>query len=214
MGQRLTPETIGWEPWPEGSMRPDYITSAADPGALEGIDGAIARYEFFPGEPIRPQKLAQQGAGSMAAVLRDGMRGVSVSVSPEAASGGFIAPNDRVDVVLTRATGSGTGQISETIIGNVRVLAINNRLGETGSTGAPDKDAGEGADGRADMFVGQAIATLELDSHQSEIVINATGMGRLSLALRSLVDAPAGPANDAARTANQAIRITSPFWTK
>jgi pilus assembly protein CpaB len=209
IGQRLTAEAIGWEAWPEGAMRPEYVTSAASPDAVADMSGAIAKVEFFPGEPIRTQKLAQQGAGNLAAVLEGGMRGVSVSVAPEAASGGFIAPSDRVDVVLTRTIE--TGQRSETIVSNVRVLAINDRLGETGTTGAPSQ---QGEEGRADMFVGPAIATLELDSRQAETILNATGLGRLSLVLRSLVDGPDQAATGAQHPANQAIRITSPFWTK
>jgi len=207
MGQRLSPASIEWVDWPDGSLRSDYITLASAPGAVTEMSGAVARFEFFPGEPIRELKLARTEQGYLSAVLASGLRGVSVSVTPESASGGFIVPNDRVDVVLTR--NSPTSQVSETILGNVRVLAINSRLGETGTTGAPaDPD-----NPRAEIFTNEAIATLELDSAQAEVIIGATTLGKLSLVLRSMVDA-AGSDGIGRRGINQAIRLTSPFWTQ
>jgi pilus assembly protein CpaB len=95
------------------------------------------------------------------------------------------------------------------VLRNVKVLAINARLGETGTTGAPT----DPADPKAEIFAGQAIATLELDSTGSEVIINAASAGKLSLVLRSITDAgQTASAGDAA--ANESIRMTSPFWTK
>ena len=77
---------------------------------------------------------------------------------------------DRVDVVSTRNTRNGV--VSETIVHNVKVLAINLRLGETGKTGAPsDPDSPNKA------FQKSAIATLELLPEQGEQVINAARVG-------------------------------------
>ena len=207
VGQRLSPESLEWVDWPEGAVRPEYITVAAAPEAISGMTGAVARFEFFPGEPIRTQKLAQPGGGYLSAVLDDGMRGVSVAVAAEAASGGFVVPNDRVDVVLTRP--SSTGQVSDTILQNVRVLAINSRLGEAGTTGAPEQGS---EDPRAQVFSDRAIATLELDSAGAELIINATTLGTLALVLRPTVDTT-DPGSADERAANLAIRISSPFWS-
>lgn len=207
LGQRLTPESVEWIDWPEGAVRTEYITAAAMPDAMTQMNGAVARFEFFPGEPIRADKLAQPGDGYLSAVLDSGTRGVSVVISASSASGGFIVPNDRVDVVLTRS--SELGQVSDTILRNVRVLAINTRLGETGTTGAPTDPENP----RAEIFANEATATLQLDSAQAEVIINATGAGKLSLVLRPIVDAAeAVPA--AERSTNQAIRMSSPFWAK
>lgn len=206
VGQRLSPTSVEWVDWPQEAVRPDYITVAATPAAVSDMAGSVARFEFFPGEPIREQKLAQPNAGYLSAVLDSGMRGVSVLVAAESASGGFIVPNDHVDVVLT--VSSGAGQVTETIVHNVRVLAINTRLGETGTTGAPANPD----DPRAEIFAAQAIATLALDPAQAEVIINATTLGRLSLVLRSMVDfAEAGSAEQ--RPTNAAIRMSSPFWS-
>lgn len=207
LGQRLTPETVEWLDWPEGAVRSEYITVAAKPDAMTEMNGAVARFEFFPGEPIRADKLALPGDGYLSAVLDTGTRGVSVAVAASSASGGFIVPNDRVDVVLTRSVGEAGAQVSDTILSNVRVLAINARLGETGTTGA----AADPGDPRAEIFGGDAIATLQLDPGQAEVIINATTSGRLTLVLRPIVDT-AEAARIEERSANQAIRISSPFW--
>src|SRR5690606_30192384 len=181
-GERLSPRTVQWQDWPQGAVRPEYVTMAASPDALDQLSGAVARFEIFPGDPILEQKLVRSGQGYLSAVLEKGKRGVSIAVSADSASGGFIVPNDHVDVVLTRA--GATGQISETILENVKVLAIGARLGETGATGAPENPDNP----RAEVFSNTAIATLELDPVQGETVINASRVGSLSLALRSISD--------------------------
>lgn len=196
MGERLSDANLEWQDWPEGALRPEYITAAATPQAITDMKGSVARFEFFPGEPIRQEKLVKSDQGYLSAVLDKGMRGVSISVTADSASGGFIVPNDHVDVILAKATPEGS--ISETILANVRVLAINTRLGELGATGAPDDPANP----RTEVFADTAIATLELDPSQAETVVNAGQIGKLSLALRSIVDfdAPQG-ASDVQRNA-------------
>lgn len=208
VGQKLSSASVGWEEWPESALHPEYITMSAAPKAIEDMSGAVARSEFVAGEPIREQKLAPAGAGSYLSVILDtGMRGVSVLVTAEAASGGFITPNDRVDVVLTRLLDNGS-RLTETILGNVRVLAINARVGEQG---AAESVAAE-TPTDPEVFAGPAIATLELDATQTEVITNATTLGNLSLVLRSVVDA--GSRSVDVRPADQLIRMSSPFWKR
>lgn len=215
IGERLTPKSVEWADWPEGALRPEFVTIANAPEAITEMNGSIARFEFFPGEPIRADKLAQPGQGFLSAVLESGMRGVSVGVSAESASGGFIVPSDRVDVVLTRETE--LTRISDTILHNVRVLAIDRRLGTIGKTASDSKDSEksdgeEGADNpSATTFSGEATATLELDPSQTEVIVNAAQMGKLTLVLRPIVDT-AEASKVVERTTNQVIRISSPFW--
>jgi pilus assembly protein CpaB len=189
IGERLSPNNVQWQDWPEGAVRPEYITSAGTPNAIDQMKGAVARFELFPGEPVQQNKLVRSEQGYLSAVLDKGMRGVSISVSAESASGGFIVPNDHVDVILTQGGGNGQ-QTSTTLLTNVRVLAINTRLGETGKTGGTQDDSGDAANAspKSQVFPGTAIATVELDPVQAETIINATSLGRLSLALRSIVD--------------------------
>lgn len=197
VGTRLTADLLEWQKWPESTVRAEYLTSASAPDAVAELSGAVARAELLPGEPIRREKLGQAGAGYLSAILEPGKRAVAVPINPRSASGGFVMPNDRVDVVLT------VEQSSRTILENVRVLAINARLG------APDAQAAT-ANPEEGVLTGDALATLELDPAQAELLISASN-GQLSLVLRPAADT-ASPEDAARRAVNQNIRLTSPFW--
>lgn len=185
MGERLSAATVEWQDWPEGAIRPEYVTISAMPDAPSVLTGSVARFEFFPGEPIRQQKLVTTDQGYLSAVLDKGMRGVSVPVTAASASGGYIVPNDHVDVLLSRT--SNQGQVSEVVLTNVRVMAIGNRLGEVGASGgANGTDASAGP--QAQIFADSTIATLELTPGQAESLVNAIPQGQLSLSLRSIAD--------------------------
>lgn len=201
VGERLKPENLEWQNWPEGALRPEYVTVSAMPNAAQDLTGSVARFEFFPGEPIREQKLVKSDQGYLSAVLASGMRGVSVGVTPVSSAGGFIVPNDHVDVVLTTATSS--GQQSELVLSNVRVLAIGKRLGELGATGGDE--TGEAEAPVPQTFDDSTIATLELTPPQAETLINASMRGQLSLTLRSIIDF--GRTADAQRPSNQSVRV-------
>lgn len=168
VGRAVSPENLAWQPWPVKAAGPLYIKRADRPDAIEDMNGAVARGSFVAGEPIREQKLVKAGgAGFLSAILPAGMRAVSTSISAETGAGGFILPNDYVDVILTRE-GS-----SETVLRNVRVLAIDQTIEEK--------------DGQR-VVVGRT-ATLELTPRQSEMLTLSNSRGKLSLALRSLADA-------------------------
>lgn len=206
VGQRLTADAIEWRDWPKDSVLDDYITFEATPDALADMSGSVARFQIFPGDPIRSGKIVKASQGYLSAVLDEGKRGVSVSVSAEAASGGFVSPNDHVDVVLTRNISG--NEVTDTILRNVRVLAIDTRLGDAGSTDA----SSEPADTKPETFSNQAIATLELEPARAEMIIRATALGRLSLVLRSAADSAGAEPSEQADL-DQAIRLSSPFWT-
>ncbi len=209
-GERLSPNSVAWEEWPLTALQSDYITLAAAPAAITDMSGSIVRSEFFPGDPIRAQKLVESANSFLPALLDGGKRGVSVAITAESASGGFINPGDRVDVVLTRLLSSGENGVvtnySRTILHSVQVLAIDERLGAAGSP-----DASENL--RADNFSGQAIATLALDASEAELIVNAGAIGKLSLLLRSAIDL-ADNDKSSESSINQAIRLSSPFWSR
>lgn len=202
-GQRVTASSFTWQEWPQDALRPEFISDESAPDAIGAFEGSVASQDIFEGEPIREQKLAAPSTAQLSAALSPGMRAVSVSVSAESASGGFITPNDRVDVVLTRALA--TTQTTHTILSAVRVLAINANRGDRASTGET-----EGEKEEPGVF-SSAIATLELDQGQAEMIINARTMGQLSLVLVPMSDF-ADAANPDRRAINQAIRMTSQFW--
>ena len=211
VGQRLSAGTLTWAAWPENALQSGFITAATTPDAMSEVDGLMARAEFLPGDPIRKEKLVKGSGSFLSASLDKGMRGVSVAVSAELASGGFISPNDHVDVVLTRTPPAGSiggnAPRSQTILHNVLVLAINSR---SAASPGGDKSNGELQNG---TFSGQAIATLALDAADADLVISASALGKLSLLLRPAVGpSQSDMAAKAEASANQAIRLTSPFW--
>jgi pilus assembly protein CpaB len=180
LGQSISAQNMQWQTWPVAAASPVFIRKAEKPAAIEDLTGAIARAPFVAGEPLRESKLIKaNGSGYMAAVLDKGMRAISTEISPETGAGGFILPNDRVDVILSRRdreaekAGAADIQVSETILSNIRVLAIDQTLGEK--------------DGQK-VVVGKT-ATLELNPRQAEMLALSRQLGTLSLALRSLADA-------------------------
>lgn len=178
MGTAIASQDMQWQAWPAATTGDSYITKKDKPGALEELAGAITRAPFTAGEPIRDAKLirANGAAGYMAAILPSGMRAVSTEISPETGAGGFILPNDRVDVILSRRPKENDkNQLasSETILVNVRVLAIDQTVEEKNGQR---------------VVVGKT-ATLEIAPRQAETLTQARQVGTLSLALRSLLDA-------------------------
>ena len=179
LGQTLTPEDMQWQTWPASTASNTFIRRNERPDATTQVVGSIARAPFITGEPIREPKLVKaNGSGFMAAILPTGMRAISTEISPETGAGGFILPNDRVDVILSKReknpdrNGSADIVNSEIILANVRVLAIDQ---------APKEKDGQNA------VVGKTV-TLELKPEQSETLARARQTGTLSLALRSIAD--------------------------
>ena len=180
LGQALTPNDLQWQSWPASTAGNTFIRRNDRPDATTQLAGSIARAPFIAGEPIREAKLVKaDGSGFMAAILPTGMRAVSTEISPETGAGGFILPNDRVDVLLTRReknpNPTATADIvhSEILLANVRVLAIDQ---------APKEKEGQNS------VVGKTV-TLELKPEQAVTLAAGRQAGTLSLALRSIADA-------------------------
>jgi pilus assembly protein CpaB len=202
LGQSVSQQDMQWQMWPVAAASPAFVRRSDKPDAIEQLAGTIARAPFVSGEPIREAKLIKaNGSGYMAAVLDKGMRAVSTEISPETGAGGFILPNDRVDVILSRRdreaekAGGTETQVSETILANIRVLAIDQTLGEK--------------DGQK-VVIGKT-ATLELTPRQAETLALSRQLGTLSLALRSLADASDSnlPVSEDERNAGRKVGINT-----
>jgi pilus assembly protein CpaB len=103
IGQTVQPADVTWLAWPVGSVSPLFVQRNEHPDGVEQVSGAIVRVPIASGEPLRENKLIKaKGSGYMAAILPGGMRAISTEISPETGAGGFILPNDRVDVILSR----------------------------------------------------------------------------------------------------------------
>lgn len=183
LGQTVTADDLKWQAWPAAATSANFIKRSNRADAIKDMTGTIARSPLMAGEPVRETKLVKgDGSGFMAAILPSGMRAISTEISPETGAGGFILPNDRVDVLLSRrqkaidANGNVSNReiiSSDIILSDVRVLAIDQTIEEKNGQ---------------KVVVGKT-ATLELRPRQAETLARARQSGTLSLALRSLVDA-------------------------
>jgi pilus assembly protein CpaB len=192
-GTIVNPDLFRWQSWPEEGLAEDYIVQGLagkekakkdakeKPAKPEDLTGWAVRRGIAAGQPITKKRLQKPGeAGFLGGVLGPGMRAVSVSINAESGAAGFILPGDRVDVVLTQQIRKAAGEsgsrdkiISETVIANVRALAIDQTFN----------------DFEEHTRVGKTI-TLELTPKQAEGLAVAKRMGRISLSLRSLVRDP------------------------
>lgn len=185
IGEKLGGFSLEWRSWPRSAVAEGMITRGDQPDAIASFEGSRARLPISVGEPILNVKIVKpEDRGFMSAILPQGMRAVSIGISERTGVSGFILPNDRVDIILTQRSGSGTGSrnvSSETVLSNVRVLAINQTLREQ--------------DGAAAIVDGRT-AVLELEPEQAEILARIETSGELSLALRSLAEDVAASARD------------------
>ncbi|MEL6259306.1 MAG: Flp pilus assembly protein CpaB, partial [Pseudomonadota bacterium] len=182
IGEVTTVADFRWASWPEASLNPNYLVKDVSPEAIDDLVGHVVRMPIFENEPIVSARLLPRGeTGVLAAMLGAGMRAASVEISAETASGGFILPGDRVDVIMTHEIERQTAdrvvtEVQSTVIlENALVLAIDQTL-------APIEGV--------DTAIG-SIATLELSPEDSALLAFAEEKGTISLALRSMVDAVA-----------------------
>src|SRR5712691_6845287 len=179
-GQILRPEDAVWQTWPEGALDRNYIVLGGPPVPArtpESFAGSVARNPITSGEPITDARVVAPGnRGFLAAVLRPGMRALSVPVTITSGIAGFIFPGDQIDLMLTytvpaAVTGGGyEHKAIETVMRNIRVIAIDQRM--------------ESKPGEA---VPAHTATFEVTPKQGEIIALASRIGEMFLTLRSLV---------------------------
>ena len=183
-GQALTVDQVRWEKWPTSTVDPSFITHESVSNEEEAVKGTVVRAMILPGQPITKTSIVHGDAsGFMAATLSEGMRAISITISADSSAGGFILPNDRVDVILTRKPESSTSRgYAKTILSNLRVLAVD-------QTFRQEKDTR--------TVVGKT-ATVEVTPEQAEAVAAAVMTGSLSLALRPLSEGVVADASDGA----------------
>lgn len=181
VGTIVSPDMLRYQPWPKDLIEQAYYLKSGVPATK--LSGTVVRYAITAGQPLTQGALVQPGErGFLAAALGPGMRAVTVPVSAQSGITGLVFPGDRVDVVLSQSVvGGGEGQplkVSETIVRNMRVLAIDQQT---------DKVAGGD---KADISNAPATAaqtvTLEATPRIAEKIAVAQTIGQISLSLRSL----------------------------
>lgn len=172
MGHQVTEADIMWQEWPKDMVYENMITLDNGEDMMQKALASIVKIQIDEGDPIRFSKLIDpKDGGLLSALLAPGMRAISTQISPETGAGGFILPNDKVDILLTKRDRNSQNK-TKTILVNIRVLAIDQTINEQ--------------DGQQ-VVVGRT-ATLELSQTQSEILALANNEGSLTLSLRSLAD--------------------------
>ncbi len=183
MGSKLTEADFKWQEWPKGDLAPWMIKKSDGPTASDDLKNGIARTDFPQGDPLRRDKIITgANSGFMSAMLPSGMRAIAINIDQQGGTtaGGFILPNDRVDVIqifrddeASKARGTEV-LVPRTILTNVRVLAIGQNVQEK----------------NGERVVVGSNATVELSPQQVEMIVLAqrAGNGNLHLALRSLQD--------------------------
>lgn len=176
-GSFIRADNLEWRAWPKDGVVEDYLVRGEATEAE--LAGAVARSRLFAGEPITRTRVVHKGdQGFLAAVLDPSRRAVSIPIDAVTGIAGFIFPGDMVDVLLTfsrtvKDAGSDDGStryFSETLLGGVRVLAI-------------DQSVDSGEKGAAQVA---STATLEVTPKQAEKIAIGMEIGSLSLSLHSL----------------------------
>jgi pilus assembly protein CpaB len=176
-GKRLEAADLAWQSFPKSGIVEFYLTKTARANAIQDLTGSFARAPFLAGEPMREQRLLKAERGFMSVILTPGMRATAIEVKAVSTAGGFILPNDHVDIILTRAASKSNGSggdtyVTETILNNIRVLAVDQQVGDRAEPAMVVKDT----------------VTLELTPRQAEVVAQAQQLGVISLSLRSVTE--------------------------
>ena len=169
LGQTVTPENLLWQTWPAATASNSFIRRSERPEATNEVAGSIARAPFIAGEPIREPKLVKaNGSGFMAAILPTGMRAISTEISPETGAGGFILPNDRVDVILSKREKNPDRNASGDVVNSEIILTqyscSRDRPGAEGKR-RPERRGRQDRDARIETRAGGNARTLAPDRH-------------------------------------------------
>jgi pilus assembly protein CpaB len=179
-GNLLKPGDIGSKEVPVASVPPGATMDNED--ERRGLVGAMVRRSLGAGEVIRAVDALRPGDhGFLAAVLKGDMRAVTVGVDAMTSTAGLIWPGDRVDLILTQTMNdqslpAGHRIVAETVVSNIRVIAIDQRMVEGAANGGPSPDA--------------RTVTLEVGKDEAQAVQVAIRLGRLSLSVRPAESGP------------------------
>jgi pilus assembly protein CpaB len=156
------------------------------PDAKIGLRGSLVRNFLDIGSPVTSKDILRpRERGFLASVLAPDSRALSIDVDAASGVSGLIWPGDYVDVVLTEESTKAAdkrspdyrhGTLSETVVQNVRIVAIDQEIVQGGS--ANNASAGKVAH----------TVSLELAPGQVKIVTAAAQLGKLSLVVRAAVD--------------------------
>jgi pilus assembly protein CpaB len=181
-GTLLRDGDMEWKELPPGQIRPGQLLR----GEISETEflGAITRREFAQGEALMASELVKPNDRRfLAATLKPSYRAVSISVEAQQTASGLVLPGDFVDVILTQNFGEGVANtahrtVGETVLQNVRVVAVDQTLGPTTKPGGQTVPGSEGKPPKT--------ITLEVSERQAQQLFVAMQLGKLQLAVRPL----------------------------
>ena len=163
-GTELNASQLEEVPWPAEAMPAGAFAKVSDV-LSPGRRVVLAAIE--PNEPVLALKITGPGQrATLSALVKPGMKAVTIRVNDVEGVGGFVLPGDRVDVVLTRQIDKGQAS-TEVVLQNTRVLAVD-----------------QSADERAAKAAVAKSVTLEVTTVEAQKVWLASSVGSLSLLLR------------------------------
>ena len=163
-GTELSAAMLQEVPWPAESLPSGAFTAIKDilSGGRRVVLAAIET-----NEPVLALKITGAGQrATLSALVKPGMKAVTIRVNDVEGVGGFVLPGDHVDVVLTRQIEKGSAT-TDVVLQNTRVLAVDQSADERMSKAAVAKSV-----------------TLEVDTVEAQKVWLASSVGSLSLLLR------------------------------
>ena len=163
-GTELNASQLEEVPWPAEAMPAGAFAKVSDV-LSQGRRVVLAAIE--PNEPVLALKITGPGQrATLSALVKPGMKAVTIRVNDVEGVGGFVLPGDRVDVVLTRQIDKGQAS-TEVVLQNTRVLAVDQSADERTAKAAVAKSV-----------------TLEVTTVEAQKVWLASSVGSLSLLLR------------------------------
>lgn len=134
----------------------------------DGRDKRSVLRSVEPDEPVLKSKLTAFGErATISAQLKPGMRAFTIKIDTVSGVAGFLLPNDRVDIFLTR--GSNDGISTDLILQNVKVIAVDQ---------FSDKESNQARVART--------ATVEVEPDDAQRLALAQQIGKISLTLRQI----------------------------
>ncbi|QQG36972.1 MAG: Flp pilus assembly protein CpaB [Micavibrio aeruginosavorus] len=188
LGETLTADNVKWQDWPKSGVFEGLLLKQGDKKITDIASGKVKRAVAV-GEPVTKSVLIDKKVNYLSATLKPGMRAVAITANAASAAGGFVAPGDYVDIVLTyrpRFTVPSNladeesraivqknlwRRASETIMQNVKVLAVDQAVVRNEEKVKAGK-----------------VYTMEVDPVGAQVLAMAGSVGSLELVLRGLGD--------------------------
>ena len=173
-GHVIRADDLKWQGWPDADIAAGYVVEGK--GGQDKVVGGMLRQGVPPGVPVTAQQVVFRGDhGVLAAMLSPGYRAVTVQITGNVGLSGLVTPGDRVDVIVsmavTRPGEKGERRLTQTMLRDVRVIAVDQNIADLKSDNATAH-----------------TATLEVTAKQAEMLVLVGDMGKVSLSLRSMGD--------------------------